>query len=64
MVSAKIFNFQFFIKFHRSGPVIIFRFEVSRSMLVMHQKSSLSSQYLAGPHQDGEYYSGKSMDGL
>ena len=26
MVSAKIFNFQFFIKFHRSGPAIIFIF--------------------------------------
>ena len=26
MVSAKIFNFQFFIKFHRSEPAIIFRF--------------------------------------
>ena len=30
----------------------------------MHQKSSLSSQDLSGPHQDGEYYSGKIMDGF
>ena len=26
MVSDKIFDFQFFIKFHRSGPTIIFSF--------------------------------------
>ena len=29
----------------------------------MHQKSSQSSLDLAGPHQDGEYYSGRIMDG-
>ena len=26
LVSVKIFDFQFFIKFHMSGPPIIFRF--------------------------------------
>ena len=26
MVSDKIFDFQFFVKFHRSGPAIIFSF--------------------------------------
>ena len=30
----------------------------------MHQKGSKSSQDLSGPHQDGEYYSGKIMDGF
>ena len=40
MVSDRIVNFQFFVKFHRSGPAIIFSFELSRSMLVMDQKSS------------------------
>ena len=65
MVSDRIVNFQFFVKFHRSGPAIIFIFfEQSRSMLVLHQKSSLSSQELSGPDQDGEYYSGRSMDGF
>ena len=38
-VSDKIFDFQFFIKFHRSGPAIIFNFSNIPSMLVMHQKS-------------------------
>ena len=36
MVADKIVDFRFFIKFHRSGPA---SFELSRSMLVMHQKS-------------------------
>ena len=41
MVSDKIFDFQFFIKFRMSGPAIIFSFfETSRSMLVMHQEIS------------------------
>ena len=34
MVSDKIVDFKFFIKFHRSGPAIISSFELSRSMLV------------------------------
>ena len=40
MVSDKIANFQFFVKFHRSRPAKISVFELSRSMLVMDQKSS------------------------
>ena len=61
--SDRIVDFQFFVKFHRSGPEIIFIFfELSRSMLVMDQKSSLLSQDLSGPHQDGEYYSVRIMD--
>ena len=28
----------------------------------MDQKSSKSSQDLSGPHEDGEYYSGRIMD--
>ena len=36
-------------------------FELSWSMLVIHQKSSQSSKR---PHQDGEYLSGRIMDGF
>ena len=61
MVSDRIVNFRFFIKFHRSGPAIIFSFELSRTMLVTHQKRSKSSKRL---HQDGEHYSGEIMDGF
>ena len=39
-------------------------FELSWSMLAIHQKSSYSSQDWSGLHQDGEYYSGKIMDGF
>ena len=39
-VSDKIFDFQFFIKFHRSGPAIIFNFSTIPSMLGVNQKSS------------------------
>ena len=35
MVSDKIFYFQFFFKFHRSGPAIIFSFLTITSMLGM-----------------------------
>jgi len=38
MVSDRIVDFRFFIKFHRSGSAIIFSFEHSQNMLVMHQK--------------------------
>ena len=30
----------------------------------MNQKSSESSQDLTGPHQDGQYYFGRIMDGF
>ena len=62
MVSDRIVDFRIFVKFHRSGPAIISVFELSRSMLVMDQKSSQSSQDLSGPHQDGQYSSGRIMD--
>ena len=63
-VSDKIFDFQFFIKFHRSRPAIIFNFSNIPSMLSYASKISQSSQDLSGPHQDGEYYTGKIMDGF
>ena len=62
LVSDRIVNFQFFVKFHRSGPAIIFSFELSRSMLVIDQKGNKSSQDLSCPHQGGEYYYGRIMD--
>jgi len=42
MVSDRIVDFQFFVKFHRSLPAIIFRFWTITSMLVMDQKSSFN----------------------
>ena len=61
MVSDEIVDSLFFIKFHRSGTARIFSFQVSWSMWVIHQKSSLSSKR---PHQDGESYSGRIMNGF
>ena len=55
MVSDRIVDFRFFVKFHRSGPAIFSVFELSQNMLVMNQKSSSSSKR---PHQLGVYYSG------
>ena len=40
MVSDRIDDFRFFVKFHRSGPAKIFISELSQRMLVMHQKCS------------------------
>ena len=40
MVSDRIVDFRFFVKFHRSRTAIIFSFELQQNMLVMHQKSS------------------------
>ena len=40
MFSDRMVDFQFFVKFHRSGPAIISVFELSWSMLAMHQKST------------------------
>ena len=39
-----IADFQFFVNFHRSGPAVIF--ELSRSMLVIHQKAPNQSKDL------------------
>ena len=39
MVSDRLADFQFFVKFHRFRPAIISVFELSQSMLVMHQKN-------------------------
>ena len=41
MVSDRIVDFRFFLKFHRSGPAKIFSFELLRSMLVINQKRLL-----------------------
>jgi len=40
MVSDRIVEFQFFVKFHRSGPAPISVFELSGSKLVIRKKSS------------------------
>ena len=40
MVSDKIVDFRFFVKFHMSGSAIIFSFLTIISMLIMDQKSS------------------------
>ena len=40
MVSDRIVDFRFFVKFFRSGPAYFSVFELSQNMLVMHQKSS------------------------
>ena len=41
MVSDRIVDFRFFVKFHRSGHAKISVFELSRSMLVINQKRFL-----------------------
>ena len=53
--------FDFFVKFHRSGPVIIFSF-----WTIMEHVNYASKKLLIKPglHQDGEYYSGRIMDGF
>ena len=61
MVSDRIVNFRFFVKFYRSGPTKIFSFWTIMDMLVIHQKRS---QDWSGLHEDGEYYSGRIMDGF
>ena len=61
MVSDRIVDFRFFVKFHKSGPAIILFFELSQNMLVMHQKSSSLSKR---PHQHGVCDSGRIMDGF
>ena len=55
MVSEKFVDFGSFVKFHRSRPAIIF--ELSWSMLIVHQESSPSAQDIEGPHHDDVYYS-------
>ena len=55
MVSDRIADFRFFLKFDRSGHGIIF----SSSMLVINQECLQSTQHISGPHQDGGYYSRK-----
>ena len=62
MVSDKFVYFRFFVKFHRSGPAIIFSFCTITEHVSYASKSSQSSQDLSGPQQDGQYYSGKIMD--
>ena len=39
MVSDRIVNFQFFVKFHRSGPAIIFSFGTITSILLWIKKA-------------------------
>ena len=61
MVSDRIVDFRFFVKFHRSGPAKIFGFSTITEMLVIHQKSK---PRFSGLHEDGKYYSGRIMDGF
>ena len=61
MFCDRIVDFRFFVKFHRSGPAIIFSF------LTITEHVNYASKKLLikpGPHQDGEYYSGRIMDVL
>ena len=58
MVSDRIVDFRFFVKFHLQKFSF---FELSKRMLVMHHKSSLSSKR---PHKHGVCYCGRIMDGL
>ena len=39
IVSDRIVNFQFFVKFHRSGPAIIFSFGTITSILLWIKKA-------------------------
>ena len=60
MVSDRIVDFHFFVKFHTSGPAIIFSFWTLTEYL-MRQKRSSSSKRI---HQHCECYSGRIMDGF
>ena len=63
MVSDRIVNFRLFVKFHRSGPAIIFSFlNYLGACYLWIKKGSQSSQDLSGPHQDGQYSSGRIME--
>ena len=55
----KVCHFQLFIMFDWSGPAIFLVFELSQSVLVIHQECSQSTQDTSGPHQDGGYHSWK-----
>ena len=46
MVSDRIVDFRFFVKFHRSGPEKFSVFELLRSMLVVNQKRLLSAKLI------------------
>ena len=55
-------DFRFFVKFHRSGPAIIFNFWTITEQVSYPSKKLLIKQLYIKPYQDGEYYSGKIMD--
>ena len=57
-------DFRFFVKFHRSGPAIIFNFGTITEQVSYPSKKLLIKQLYIKPHQDGECYSGKIMDGF
>ena len=48
MVSDRIVNFQFFVKFHRSGPAIIFSFGTITSILLWIKKALNQSKIYQG----------------
>ena len=62
MVSDRILDFRFFLKFHWSGPAKIFSFWTITENVSYPSKKVPTSQDLSGLHPDGEYYSGRIMD--
>ena len=61
MVSDRIVKTRFFVKFHKSGPAIIFSFSTIMEHVSYPSKKLLTSKR---PHQDGECSSGRIMDGF
>ena len=65
MVSDRIVDFRFFVKFHRSGPAKIFSFwTITEHVSYQSKKVPNPAKNWSGLHQDGEYYSGRIMDGF
>ena len=61
MVSDRIVDFRFFIKFHRSGHAIIFRFSTITEHVSYQSKMLLIKQKTSST---GESYSERIMDGF
>ena len=61
MVSDRIVNFLFFVKFHKSGPAIIFSFWTITEHVCYPSIKLLIKKRL---HQDDECYSWRIMDGF
>ena len=63
MVSDEIVDSLFFVKFHRSESAIIFSFSTIMEHISYSSKKLLIKQKTS-PHEDGECYSGRIMDGF